>query len=162
MAQKKVRFTVIDALIIIFVIAAGAFAVFKFMPARMSSQGGKTKAVFTVMISQKEKDFADAISIGDTVSISNKEKDTGTVVAVESQPAESLQFNSIDGDYKMQTSPDKYDVFVTIEGEASEDEKLVSVGTTPVKVGLEMPVRGKGYASMGFVVGLDTDGGADR
>lgn len=158
MAQKKVRFTFIDALIIIVAIAAAAVIVFKFMPAKMSG-GEKTKAVFTVMLTGKDESFAGAIHIGDVVSISNKEKDTGVVTAVEAKQAESLEYNSNEGKYVVQKAKGKRDVYVTIEADASEDEKLIQVGTTPVKVGLEMPVRGKGYASMGFIVKADTEKG---
>ena len=162
MAQKKVRFTFIDALIILFVIAAAAFVVLKFMPAKMAS-GEKSKATFTVILSRKDENFANAINIGDVVSISNKEKDTGVVKAVRAINAESLEYNSNEGVYAIQTLEDKKDVYVTIEADATEDEKLISIGTTPVKVGIAMPVRGKGYASMGFVVELDTEkGGASE
>lgn len=159
MAQKKVRFTLIDALIIVAVLAMAAVVFKVFAPAKMSGGGTQTKAVFTVMLTYKDKDFADAISVGDVVSISNKEKDTGVVTAVEANPAESLEYNANEGKYTVQTINDKTDVYVTIEADATADEKLIQVGTTPVKVGLDMPVRGKGYASMGYIVKADTKEG---
>ena len=162
MAQKKVKFTFIDALIILVVIAAAAVIVFKFMPAKMSG-GEKTKAIFTVMLTGKDEAFADAVHIGDVVSISNKEKDTGVVTAVEAKEAESLEYNSNEGKYVIQNISGKRDVYVTIEAAASEDDKLIQAGTPPVKVGLQMPVRGKGYASMGYIVKVDTEkGGAGK
>lgn len=161
MAQKKVKFTIIDALIIVAVIAAAAVVFKIFAPAKMSAGGNQTKAVFTVLLTGKDKDFADAISIGDVVSISNKEKDTGVVTAVEAKLAESLEYNANDGKYTIQTINDKKDVYVTIEAEATADEKLIQAGTTPIKVGLEIPVRGKGYASMGYIIKADTDEGGN-
>lgn len=161
MAQKKVKFTLIDALIIVAVIAAAAVVFAVFAPAKMSAGGNQTKAVFTVMLTGKDKDFADAISVGDVVSISNKEKDTGVVTAVEAKPAESLEYNANDGKYTVQTIDNKRDVYVTIEADATADDKLIQVGTTPVKVGLDMPVRGKGYASMGYIIKADTAEGGN-
>lgn len=162
MAQKKVKFTLIDALIILVVIAAACVIVFKLIPSKMAG-GESSKAVFTVMLTGKDEAFADAVHIGDVVSISNKEKDTGTVTGVEVKAAESLEYNSNKGEYTVQTIDGKRDVYVTIEADASEDDKLIQVGTTPVKVGLSMPVRGKGYASMGYIVSADTKkGGADK
>ena len=162
MAQKKVKFTLIDALIIIAVIAVIAVVGSIFLPAKMSAGGESTKAVFTVLLTAKEEDFANAIHIGDIVSISNKEKDTAVVTGVEVKPAESLEYNSEEGEYIVQTIANKSDVYVTVEADATADDKLIPVGTTPVKVGLEMPVRGKGYASMGYIIEADTvDGGAE-
>lgn len=162
MAQKKVKFTLIDALIILVAVAVAAVIVFKFMPAKMAG-GEKSKAVFTVMLTGKDEAFANAVHIGDVVSISNKEKDTGVVTAVEAKQAESLEYNSNEGKYVVQKATGKRDVYVTIEADASEDDKLIQVGTTPVKVGLSMPVRGKGYASMGYIVTADTvKGGSEK
>ena len=151
---KKAKFTFLDALIIIVVIAAAAVVAMKLMP-EQAATGEKTAAEFVVMLTGKEPEFINAIHEGDIVSISNKEKDTGVVVGVSQKPAESMQYNSIKGEYVMQTLEDKKDVFVTIKVDASVDDKLIKAGTTPIKVGLQMPVRGKGYASMGYVVKLD-------
>ena len=74
MAQKRARFTFIDLLIILVIIAAAAFAVWRFAPDRSASG---TKASFTVMLTAKDDAFLSAMHIGDKVSISNKEKDTG-------------------------------------------------------------------------------------
>jgi hypothetical protein len=161
MAQKKVKFTLVDALIIVVVIAAAAVVALKFMPSKMTG-GEKSTAVFTVMLTGKDENFASAIHIGDVVSISNKEKDTGVVTAVEAKVAESLEYNSNEGKYAIQTIESKRDVYVTIEADSTEDEKLIEIGTTPIKVGLAIPVRGKGYASTGYIVEVDTvNGGAE-
>ena len=159
MAQKRARFTFIDLLIILVIIAAAAFAVWRFAPDRSASG---TKASFTVMLTAKDDAFLSAMHIGDKVYISNKEKDTGVIAKIEAKPAESLQFDSMDGKYVLSEIKNKNDILVTIEADASETDTMITVGSTPVKVGLEMPVRGKGYASMGYIVTAVAEGGKQK
>lgn len=153
MADKKARFTFIDLLIILVIIAGIAAAGWKLIP---RGENTNVKAVYTVMLAGKDDEFIDSMHIGDTVSISNKEKDTGKITKLETKPAESIQFNSIKGEYALDSIANKKDIFVTIESSATETDSIIKAGSTPVKVGLEMPVRGKGYASNGYVVALDT------
>lgn len=160
MADRKARFTIIDLLIVIVLIGGLAFVGIKFMPKETKET---TKAVYTVMLNGKDKEFSNAITVGDTVSISNKEKDTGVVTDVKSMPAESIQLDSINGTYSKGEIQNKQDVYVTIESKVTATDSLIKAGNTPIKVGLSMPVRGKGYASMGFVVELETvEGGLSK
>lgn len=156
MAQKRARFTWIDLLIILVIAAAAAVIVWKFAPQNMS--GDKTNASFTVMLTSKDHALLDAMHIGDVVSISNKEKDTGVVTKIEAKQAETLQFNSIKGEYILDRSESKKDIYVTIQADASETDRFIQVGSTPVKVGLSMPVRGKGYAASGYIIDVTTGG----
>lgn len=43
-------------------------------------------------------------------------------------------------------------IYVTIEGNGTETEKDITVEGTTVKVGMELNVKGKGYAFKGIVV----------
>lgn len=157
MSNKKARFTLIDLLIILVILAGCAFAGVKMLP----NIGNKQKSVvkYTVLLSQKEDGFVDAIHTGDVVSISNKEKDTGTVVGFEKKTAEVMLYDSIKGEYNIKYLDNKQDVYVTIESDASVTDSLILAGSTPIKVGLEMPVRGKGYASMGYVIDVSVKEG---
>ncbi len=154
MSEKKVRFTVIDAVIIIVLLAAAVFACLKLLPSVMTS--GEHRTVdFTVLVQNEDESFADAITIGDRVTISLTEKDGGTVKAVETKPAQTLAYNSIDGTYANETIESKCDVYVTIEADMDISDLALRAGGTPVKVGAEIPVRGKGYASMGYVIEIN-------
>ena len=107
------------------------------------------------MIQNKDEDFANAITIGDDVTISLTEKDGGVVKNVESKPAVTMVYNSIDGTYSNEVIEGKYDVYVTIEADTDVSDLAIKAGGTAVKVGAEIPVRGKGYASTGYVIGID-------
>ena len=138
-------------MVILAVIAVGALKFFR----RLQAEVKKKKVDFTVMVQNKDEDFANAITIGDDVTISLTEKDGGVVKNVESKPAVTMVYNSIDGTYSNEVIEGKYDVYVTIEADTDVSDLAIKAGGTAVKVGAEIPVRGKGYASTGYVIGID-------
>ena len=150
MSEKKAKFTAIDAIIILVILAVIVVGAIKILPS-FTSGSEKEKVDFT----NKDEDFANAITIGDDVTISLTEKDGGVVKNVESKPAVTMVYNSIDGTYSNEVIEGKYDVYVTIEADTDVSDLAIKAGGTAVKVGAEIPVRGKGYASTGYVIGID-------
>ncbi|MCC8159719.1 MAG: DUF4330 domain-containing protein [Oscillospiraceae bacterium] len=154
MSEKKVKFTVIDAIIILIVLAAAVVCAVKIVPSFMQSSDSQ-KVSFTVMIQSKDKDFADAITVGDNVTISLTEKDGGIVTDVKAEPAKTIVYNSIDGVYSEDVMEEQYDVYVTVEADADVSDLAIMTGGTAIKVGADIPVRGKGYASNGYIIEID-------
>ena len=143
MSEKKAKFTAIDAIIILVILAVIVVGAIKILPS------------FTNGSEKEDEDFANAITVGDDVTISLTEKDGGVVKNVESKPAVTMVYNSIDGTYSNEVIEGKYDVYVTIEADTDVSDLAIKAGSTAVKVGAEIPVRGKGYASTGYVIGID-------
>lgn len=154
MTEKKVKFTVIDAVIILAVIIAVGIGAVKILPKFLNNSKNET-VEFTVLVQNKDSDFADAITIGDSVTISLTEKDGGKVKEVKPEPAKTLAYNSIENTYSNEVIEGKTDVYITIEADTSVSDLAVKAGGTAIKVGTEIPVRGKGYASMGYVIEID-------
>ena len=151
MSEKKAKFTAIDAIIILVILAVIVVGAIKILPS-FTNGSEKEKVDFTVMVQNKDEDFANAIT---DVTISLTEKDGGVVKNVESKPAVTMVYNSIDGTYSNEVIEGKYDVYVTIEADTDVSDLAIKAGSTAVKVGAEIPVRGKGYASTGYVIGID-------
>lgn len=154
MSEKKVKFTVIDALIILVVLAVIIIGAKKLLPGMLNGSED-SKVDFTVLIQKEDMGFADAITVGDNVTVSLTEKDGGIVKDVKAEPAVTLAYNSIDGTYANEVIEGKYDIYITIEADAAISDLAVKTGGTAVKVGAEIPVRGKGYASMGYVIDIN-------
>lgn len=154
MSEKKVKFTVIDALIILVVLAVIVVGIKKLLP-NLLNGSEEEKVDFTVLIQKEDMGFADAITVGDNVTVSLTEKDGGIVKDVKAEPAVTLAYNSIDGTYANEIIEGKYDIYITIEADAGISDLAVKTGGTAVKVGAEIPVRGKGYASMGYVIDIN-------
>ena len=154
MSEKKVKFTVVDAVIILILIAVLAVGAMKLLP-RFLHRADMQKVTFTVMCAQSDENFAKAITVGDNVTISLTEKDGGVVKDVKAEPAKAIAYNSMEGTYSNEVIDGKEDVYVTIEADMSVNDLALKAGGTPVKVGAEIPVRGKGYASMGYVIEIN-------
>ncbi len=154
MSEKKARFTVVDAVIIVVVLAAVVIGAIKLLPSLINTAETE-KVDFTVLIQNEDESFADAVTVGDRVTISLTEKDGGIVKDVRTEPAKTLAYNSIDGTYANEVIDGKYDVYVTVEADMEINDLALKAGGTPVKVGAEIPVRGKGYASMGYVIEIN-------
>ena len=154
MAEKKRKFTAVDVIIILVVLAAIAFGVKKLLPSVMHPSGMQ-HIDFTVMLPQQDDNFAEAVKVGDRVTISLTEKDGGVVKDVRTEPATAIAFNSLDGSYANEVVEGKTDVYVTVEADVVSSDLALKTGGTAVKVGAEVPVRGKGYAAMGYVIGIN-------
>lgn len=154
MSEKKVKFTAVDAVIILIVIAALAVGAVKLLPSVMNTSE-KEKTNFTVLVQNQGGDFADAVTVGDNVTISLTEKDGGIVKNVKAEPAAAMAYNSIEGVYTNEEIEGKYDVYIMIEAETEVSDLAIKAGSTPIKVGAQIPVRGKGYASTGYVIEID-------
>lgn len=155
MTGKK-KWTVIDTLIVIAVIAAGVFAVKMFSTATVGGEGKTIQA--TVLLARQEKTVADAINAGDKITVSLTEKDSGILKSIDVQDARTMVYNAIDGEYVNENVEGMVDIYATVELDVTETELAYTTGSTFVKVGEKMPFRGKGYALEGFVISIDEQG----
>ena len=71
---------------------------------------------------------------------------------VETEPFTETMFNRNTGKYEKVPVDGYSNIYVTIEGNGTETEKDITVEGTTVKVGMELNVKGKGYAFKGIVV----------
>lgn len=154
MENKKIKWTAIDTLIVIVVAAVVAVAALVFAP-KLSGGAKNEKVSFVVMLQEKEPELLDAMKAGDRVTISLTEKDGGVITDVKGEVAKTLAYNSIDGTYSNQLVDGKVDIYVTVEADCTVSETAAKAGDTAIKVGTEVPVRGKGFASMGFIIAIN-------
>ena len=71
---------------------------------------------------------------------------------VKTEPFTETMFNRTTGKYEKVPVDGYSNIYVTIEGSGTETEKDITVEGTTVKVGMELNVKGKGYAFKGIVV----------
>lgn len=152
MADRK-KWTVIDTIIIILVIAVAGVGYM--MLGRKTSGGEKAKAEMVVLISNQVPELADAMKAGDSVTLSLTEKDSGVIKDIKTETAEVMVYNSIDGEYDMEQIEGKVDIYATVEIDCTVNDYAITVGSTPVKVGSQIPFRGKGYATQGYVIEIN-------
>lgn len=154
MEKKKFRFTVIDAVIVLIVLAVIAVGAMKLSPMLIKTSDMRTVSC-RVLLADKEKALADAMQVGDTVTMSLTEKEGGVISAIDTVSAQKTVFDSISGEYVTQDIENKCDIYVTVDVNAHITDTAVKSGSVPFKVGAETPVRGKGYAAMGYMIAID-------
>ncbi len=154
----KNKWTVIDTLIVLAVIVAGA-VLFKVFGGSVD-MGSKTTVRAVVLLSEQESHIADAINVGDKITVSLTEKDAGVLKDIKVEDAKKMVFNSVEGTHYETVVDGKVDIYATVELDVAESDLAYSTGSTFVKVGEKMPFRGKGFALESYVIEIDevTDG----
>ena len=66
-----------------------------------------------------------------------------------------MVYDSLDGTYAIDTIDGQFDIYATVEVDCEITDYAITVGSTDIKVGTDLPFRGKGYATEGYVVGIN-------
>ena len=156
MAENKKKWTIIDTIIVLALAGACAFAYNMFSTKTVGGENKTIEAV--VLMTNSETALADAITVGDAVTISLTEKDSGTLKDLRTEPAQTMSYNAVDGEYINTIIEDRVDIYATVEMEVSETDYAFIAGSTKIKVGTKLPFRGKGYATEGYIIAI-TEGG---
>ncbi|MDD3395141.1 MAG: DUF4330 domain-containing protein [Clostridia bacterium] len=145
-------FNIVDIIIILLIIAAGVIG-FKLFVGGEKQDTGATKT-YTYVVQGREvlAETADAPVIGEKVFNSATEAYLGVVKEVTSEPYNEVIYSREIGAYQKLPVEGYCDMLLTVEGNGTETEKDITVEGTTVKVGMELNVKGKGYAFKGIVV----------
>ena len=152
--MKKTKFTVIDALIIIVAVAVLAVAALKLKP-DMFKKAKAADVKFSVLVSEADKGTADVIKSGDEVSISFSEKAYATVTDVSEEPYAASTFSPNKGEYVSHDVKGKSNIKIDLTCSAEVTDTHIMNGEVPIRVGSEMPIRGKGYTVKGYVIDVE-------
>lgn len=154
--KPRLRFNLFDALILLLVFAALAGA----LVLRNRSTGAdlvrETVPIrVTVELAGSPIELGEHMHVGDDVFRSTDNTYLGKVQAVRSVPHEAVTYSQLTGRYVRFDCEDTSDVYVTIEGQGYYTKKALVLGSVEVRVGSELPVKGKGFAHMGYVFSID-------
>lgn len=149
--MKTKKWTIIDTLIVIVVVAALAVVWMMFGP-DVTDKAVNEKVSFTVMIQDREKGLADTMTAGDKVTLSLTEKDGGIIKEVKTEPTVVMVYDSIKGEYRNEVNAEREDIYITIEADCDVNDKVMKTGDTTIRVGEGIPIRGKGYAANGYII----------
>lgn len=147
------KWTIIDTLIVI--VAVAAIAVLWMMFGGSSVKTEAQQVEFTVMISDREKGLADTMSAGDKVTLSFMEKDGGVIKDVKTEPSTIMVYDGIEGVYRNEINQEREDIYVTVTADCEVSERAIKTGDTMIKVGMNVPIRGKGYATSGYIIEIN-------
>lgn len=151
--MKKAKFTIIDAGIIVVLLAVIVIGI-KVLGGNFDS--GETKEVyFTVLATGADSGVSEVVKEGEKVSISFSEEAYATVLGASEEPHKESRLNEGKGMYFTHEVEGKSDVKVLLKCDAKISDTKISNGNVAIRVGEEMPVCGKGYTIKGYVIEVE-------
>ena len=152
MNNQKKKFNFFDFLICA-LIAVVLLVVAYFLISSPKEQVQSNQSLdFVVEVPTTTLDVLSLANVGDIVTLSGKTE--VTIKSIDSSAAQLLTLNQTTGEYKNTTVPEKFDICVTLTGNATETDKDISIGNTPIKVGTRMSIEGRGYSMNGTVIDM--------
>ena len=156
--MKKAKFSVIDILIVLFLIVVIVFGFKKVKNSGLVIEKPHQKVSFSIMATRVDEGSGNCIKIGDNVCISLKEKEYATVTNVKETPYHETAFSQTLGKYASKPVDGKSDLLVELECMAEITENEILDGKAPIRVGESASIRGKGYSFQGYIVIVDEMG----
>lgn len=146
-------FNIVDILLILLLIVAVVIGGKMLLGGGQAETTAQTKTYsYVVMGKEVVAETADFPIVGGNAYESSTSEYLGTVKEVKAEPFTETMFNRTTGKYEKVPVDGYSDIYLTIEGNGTETEKDITVEGTTVKVGMELNVKGKGYAFKGIVV----------
>ena len=156
MKSKKLFgvFNIVDILLILVVIAVAAVGAKMFLSGGSSNDtAAETKTYSYVVMGQEVLDeTADFPVVGGNAFNSSTSAYLGTVKEVATEQFTETVYDKATSKFHKVPVEGYSNIYVTIEGPGTETEKDITVNGTTVKTGMELNVKGKGYAFKGIVV----------
>jgi len=164
--RRGARFNIIDAVIVIAVLALVAAAVWLIL--LQGGGAGKSDEVgvnYTLKISMVREEFASRIKVGDTAQNSSTGAEIGKITAVSVEKSKFVNTGAVVTDENGESSavvseyPDLYDVSVTIRATATTGANGVAyVEGYKILIGSSIYFRDASFAARGFITNFETVG----
>lgn len=146
-------FNIVDIILILLVVIAGIVGAKLFLGGGSDADTADTKTYSYVVMGQEVlEETADFPVVGGNAYNSSTSAYLGTVTEIETEPFTEIVYDRNSESYQKIPVAGYSNLYLTIEGEGTETEKDITVNGTTVKVGMELNVKGKGYAYKGIVV----------
>lgn len=150
---------VLDIFIILILIIGVVFALRFSVNTNAGAAANTQKISFTVLITKRKPGLEKDIVIGQKAFDSLKGGEIGVVSGYNVKPYKSTQSNGLTGEMVRYEVQGLNDIEVTITADAKALQSGVMVGDYDVSVGKEMFIKSKSFASSGYCIGLDLEGG---
>lgn len=159
MRKRKMKFNIMDVLILLAVAAVAAVLVYVFVLSEntpVDSLGGTptTKITYVVELTGIDDALSDNISVGETLIDAAKKMNIGTIVAVETQPYVYLGKNLTDGTMELTTVDNKSTIYVTVEADATLTGIAYSISGYDIYVGEKVYLSLPDFTGTGYCISL--------
>ena len=156
--MKKTKFSIIDVLIVLFLIVVLGFGFKKVRNNGIVVDKPLKRVSVSILASRGEEGSGKVINIGDNVCISLKEKEYATITNVTEIPYKEIAYVQNLGKYASTPVDGKSDLIVELECMADVSETEILDGKAPIRVGESATIHGKGYSFQGYFVNVEEMG----
>lgn len=158
--KKHSIFNVFDIVVILIAVALAAVLFFtRSSGSSTSDDAADTKSgtvTYTVELTGMVNGSAELVSVGDELVDKVKKYDVGTVKAVEVSNTVRQVQDLVNGGTVESEMSTQQTATVTVEAPCTETEADILVaGGYPIKVGLQVSLKGPGYYGTGYIVGVE-------
>lgn len=146
-------FNIVDIILILAVAAVGIVGAKMLLGGGEADTAAEAKTYSYVVMGQEVLEgTANFPVIGGNAYNSSTSAYLGTVTEMKTEPFTEIVYDRGSSSYQKVPVEGYSNIYLTIEGTGTETEKDITVNGTTVKVGMELNVKGKGYAYKGIVV----------
>lgn len=144
----------IDLLFILLVVGAVVFGVKRVGGTRVANEPAQPGHM-TLMVRNVRKVTVDNIKPGDKLYHYDKGVYLGEITDVRVEPLKDT--TEYQGQFILAEVPDKYEVYIDVKAEVSENDQTYTIGGEQIKIGNEYRVKSKTSAFFGTCVGVGID-----
>ena len=159
MSKAKIRFNLMDALILLVALAVIALLLYVFVFSETSSvqsaAAEQYELTYVVEVTGIEEEFAEMIAVGDTAIDSSKKMHIGTVTAVEVQPYTHMGTNLHEGTLVLNPVDDYVNLYITIRADATLEGISYTISGYDIYVGKGVNLAFSDIVCSGYCISLD-------
>ena len=161
MSKTKVRFNIMDALILLTVLAVIAVLLYVFVFSEtndgLTGETDAYKLTYVVEAVKLREEFAELVTPGTPVIESAKKLPIGTVTAVEVLPYQHMATNLTDGSLALTSVDDACNLYITIEADATLNGISYSIGGYEICVGSHLYLSFADLVCEGYCISLSAN-----
>lgn len=152
---RRKGINILDVIIILIVFVAGIIGYSLMNNGNVVETNDTNKVIYNVKVTNCLPQIEQYIENGSDLYDSLKNYHIGRLLEYKVEQTEVLVPDVYNGTVKQNFRDDRIDIMLTIEANATETERLISVGDYELKVGQEAYIKGKGFAFSGYIVSIE-------
>lgn len=145
---------IIDIIIVLIIIGGIIFLINPYR-SRVNEGSKATPIVFTFETLDVGEEFINQLEIGKDVYNSSKNYYLGKIKDFRVKPYREEFEDTEKGEIRLVEIPNRYCVEIDIEANAVIENDVIKVDREEIRVGSYLPIKGKSFASYGYIIGIE-------
>jgi hypothetical protein len=147
------KISIVDIMIILVIIAIGYYAI-TYLSTKDVNTISRQTIQYTFETEDVNENFAKQLKLEGNLYNSSRNYYVGKLISYEVLPYEKIVPDLQNGVFIKNTVEGRFIVRMTIEASADQDAYNIRVNQENIKVGAMFPIKGKGFASYGYVIDI--------